>query len=341
MDWLPLKEAAAAAGIGTDTLKSQARRGQRPRKRHDSGRWLYAVELREASELREVVELTNSEGAAQAAVDAGTTTPPQPAAPTPGSQPGPSTFSMTAAPKGTVHTIVGLFDCHHPHCDVDTWAAVLKYIREKQPNEILLGGDFLEMESCSQHSVFVEQAFVDDIEAGKAALQALRRAAPLARITYLEGNHETRLQRFTAARAPSMRGALTIPDQLGLAELGVEWVPEGKLVKRGHLHFVHGYWANVHHAKKHLDKYGVSVAYGHTHKPQVFTDADGVGRIRAAWGMPCMRTLRPEWLKGAPAGWVNGFGVFYVDDRGEYTALPVLTFDGRFRLEGRVYDGRA
>lgn len=306
MRWLPLKEAAKALGMKWETLKSKGQRGQWERVKQD-GTWHYQV---------------GSESIAPNVDDW-------------------DPLLLEAAPKGEVHTAIVIADAHHPTCDVATWNATCKLIKEVQPDEIILLGDFLELESCSQHSRFVQQAFLDDMASGKAAIAALRRKAPAAKITYIEGNHETRLRRFTQSVAPTLKGALTLPEQLDLASANVDWVPRGKLVKRGRLHFTHGDFHNVHHAKKHLDTYGVSVAYGHTHRPQMYISRDGVGRCRAAFGLPCMRSIQPDWLEGKPSGWMHGFGVLYVDDSGDFNLYPVLCLDGKFRWQGRTYDGNS
>ncbi len=240
-----------------------------------------------------------------------------------------------------VSTIVGLFDVHIPEENPFAWRASLDLIDDLKPDEIVIGGDFLELESCSQHGGVARPAMLkNELEAGRYALRQLRNSAPEATITYLEGNHETRLRRYVTSKAPTLSDVSTLPKELGLDELGINWVPFGKPVRRGKLAFVHGWWSNEFHAKKHLLQMGESVTYGHTHKPQMYTKGiiDGV---LGAWGMPALRTLDPAWLDGKPLGWVNGLGLYYVDRAsGHFWAYPVFCISGEIVYGGKRYGNR-
>lgn len=237
-----------------------------------------------------------------------------------------------------IRPIVGIFDVHVPDHDQRLWASWLDWCRDERPSEVIIGGDFLDLESCSEHGGVARPAlFKDEIEAGKQALSEVRNANPNAKITYLEGNHETRLTRKIVHRLSDLDGAVTIPDALQLSKLGVTWHKYGDVVMRGKLGVTHGWWTNEHHAAKHLRRAKCSIAYGHTHKPQVFTDGGVHGDVNGAFGMPCMRTLSAEWLNGQPAGWIQGFGVFYVQPNGNFTPYTVLAFNGVFVWGGKPY----
>jgi predicted phosphodiesterase len=241
-----------------------------------------------------------------------------------------------------IRPIVGIFDAHVPDHDPRLWSSWLDWCRDEKPAEVIIGGDFLELESCSEHGGVARPAlFTEEIAAGKDALADIRRTNPTAKITYLEGNHETRLRRKVVNRLPDLDGAVTLPDQLELRKLGVSWHKYGDVVRRGKLGFTHGWWTNDHHAAKHLRKAKCSIAYGHTHRPQMYSDADADGDVIAAFGMPCMRKLRPEWLDGQPVGWMQGFGVFYVHPDGRrFSPYMVLAFEGAFVWSGKGYGGK-
>jgi predicted phosphodiesterase len=235
--------------------------------------------------------------------------------------------------------IAGIFDVHVPDHDLRLWASFLDWCRDEKPSEVVIGGDFLELESCSQHGGVAQPAmFTQDIGAGREALAELRRANPRATLTYLEGNHESRLRRTTVALTPQMDGAVTIPEALDLPKLGIAWHKYGDVVRRGKLGFTHGWWTNEHHAAKHLRKAKESLTYGHTHRPQTFTEGSADGSVIGAFAMPCMRKLDADWVNGAPTGWVQGFGVYYVHPDGQrFNAFPVLAFEGGFVWNGVAY----
>lgn len=248
-----------------------------------------------------------------------------------GSIPAPAASSRIAP---TLH----LCDVHVPDHDVALWHSMLAWARAEKPCEVIIGGDFLELESCSQHGGVSRPALLlEDIDAGKLALGQLRKACPTAKITYLEGNHETRLRRSVVSNSPTLDKVLDLPSLLGLKALGIEWVPYGKVVMRGKLGFTHGWYTPDHHAKKHLQELSVSIAYGHTHRPQVYTRGAANGSVLGAFGMPCMRKLEADWLEGRPSGWMQGFGVIYVRADGRFSPYMVLAVDGQFTWGGKVY----
>ena len=243
----------------------------------------------------------------------------------------------------TVYRILSLWDVHVPEADALAFKAVLDFATDQQPDHIVLGGDFLELESCSMHGgVANPKALVDEIKAGQKAIQRLRNACPDAAITYLEGNHETRLSRVVVSSLPSFDGALDVPSLLHLADLGIQWVPYRQLWQptihgvQGKLHYTHGEWTNLHHAAKHLQMYGVSVRYGHTHKPQVHTRGFADGRVSMAIGSPCLRTLDPGWA-GPHNGWLHGFGWDEFLPDGSFTAYNIVMANRAFAWGGKVY----
>lgn len=239
-------------------------------------------------------------------------------------------------------SIAWISDVHVPEHDVPAVNAWLQWVRDVQPDEIMLGGDIAEMASCSEHGgVANPAALMDDIKALRSFCEDVRAAAPYSRITFLEGNHCTRLKRVVVHKLPTFDGAIDIPTLCDLPGLGIDWVPFGKLVQRGKLRFVHGVYCNEHHAANHLRRFGCSIVYGHTHRAQTFTRATADMEMQAAFGMASMRTLDPEWTAGGPTGWGHGFGMFYVLPDGAYSGYQVFVTRGRFVWGGKLYDGNA
>lgn len=235
-------------------------------------------------------------------------------------------------------TVAGIFDVHVPEHDPRAVEAFLAWAKHEQPDEIVIGGDFLELGSVSSHGGDPDPPhLVDELRPARELLRKIKSTCPDAKLVYLEGNHETRLTRWINDKAPGLAGALTLPVALGLEEMGIQWVPYGKTHKAGKLHFVHGFWCNDLHAKKHLLEYGSSVTYGHTHRPQIFTKGLVDGTVHGAFGMPCMRLLDAPYLNHKPSGWMQGFGIYYVMPSGHFTPHMVLINRGSFVYGGRQY----
>ena len=237
-----------------------------------------------------------------------------------------ATTPQVVPAHAAIRTIVVASDVHIPEHDRGAWGVFLAVLRLAKPDEVILAGDYGEWESVSSHASSNENALMEDVVAVRRSLNEIRDAVGEgARITYLEGNHETRLTRAISQRAPSLKGALTIPELLDLDDRAIEWVPEGRQpIDRGLLRVLHGHQVfgqgagGIYHSRKAADTYandaGRVVTYGHTHKPQQFHRAVYRGTGRAV-GLGCLRTIAPSevgWLHGNESGWAHGFAVFSV-----------------------------
>lgn len=251
--------------------------------------------------------------------------------------------------KPRLSTLLVLSDMHFPEHDRAVWSTVKELIPDIRPSEVVLLGDFLEMGSVSQHGGGDLEKLTEDFDAGKQALKELRElVGGDCRITYLEGNHESRLTRFIMAKAPSLKDSLSYEIGLELKALDIDWVPEHKQpIHRGDLDLTHGHQdlrerPSKYHGGKMADVYGRpgrTVLYGHTHKPQVYTRPT-VGGYATAVGMGCGRTLSPGWLHGAQAGWVHQIAVVYMTEAGRPHIYPITFQHGQTAWNGKFYGAR-
>ena len=241
---------------------------------------------------------------------------------------------------------MSLWDVHVPDHDERALGAVVRFIEDQGADCLVLGGDFLELGSMSQHGGEARPpSFKEDIAHGRHVLRRLRMAlGDDAEMHYIGGNHETRHERKVVARLPELAGYNSIPDALGLLDIGCGWTsykhmwrPELPNGVKGRLYYTHGQWASKHHACKHLDVYGVNVRFGHTHKPQTFTRGYADGAVRIGIGSPCLRTLDPDWI-GPASGWCQGFGVDEFMEDGSFTSHNIVMTKQRFSWGGKVYE---
>lgn len=249
-----------------------------------------------------------------------------------------------APPSNGVRTIAILADVHGRERDHRAWGAVLAWLRARRIDEVILLGDFLELASVGEHGGCADEGeLLADLDAGRALLREVMDAAPGAAVTYLEGNHETRLPRYIEHRAAPLAGALTLPEALRLADLGVRWVPErDQPIARGTLRLMHGHQDLARPPQYHAAKIanlrgrqGTVTVYGHVHRPQHIAR---IGEESAhAIGLGCLRTLAPGWEHGRASGWEHGFGVAYVSDSGRADVYPVAVRNGAIVWDGRVY----
>lgn len=127
-------------------------------------------------------------------------------------------------------------DSMEPFHDARAMALFVDVVRREQPDTIQILGDFLDLPSQSRWTqeagfALTTQAALDE---GHRFLASLRAAAPDARITLIEGNHDKRLQNFVESNAlaafglrranmPESWPVMSLPWLLRLDELGVEY----------------------------------------------------------------------------------------------------------------------
>ena len=127
----------------------------------------------------------------------------------------------------------GTFEPFHDEAAMDVFVEVA---RQEQPEEIVILGDFLDLPSQSrwaQEAGFARTTQMA-INAAHTWLAKLRKAAPLARIIIIEGNHDKRMQSFIETNALAAFGltranagelpVMSLPFLLRLDELMIEYV---------------------------------------------------------------------------------------------------------------------
>lgn len=229
-------------------------------------------------------------------------------------------------------------DHHFPEVDRALWNGFLQFLRDTEPDECLLLGDFMEMASVSSHGGDPNPpSFLDDIAAGNAALDELQEVFK-GTTTFVAGNHDVRADRYICENAVALNGAISIPDLLRMKERGIEYHPYGAFIQRGKMHFTHGWLTGALPSKQHMDKVGTSITHGHCHRPSLVTKAVLGGKLQAGMSLPCMRTLEVDWMKGL-TGWCGGFAVFYIEPCGTYYPYLVLAQQSAFVWNGVRYGG--
>ena len=124
-----------------------------------------------------------------------------------------------------------------PGVPTDHILAAARYIRNKRPDHIIVGGDWYDLPSLSSYekpgSKFFEgKSLEKDIEAGNEVWKAFRRilrrsggAKYAPTITFLEGNHEYRLQRAINEDPTRLEGIYSRDMFLPFKEEDVDYVP--------------------------------------------------------------------------------------------------------------------
>ena len=154
----------------------------------------------------------------------------------------------------------------------------------KPIDEIIILGDFGDFYWLSMHARLpehfdIECTLSDEIFSIKMRLKELRDLFPNAKITYLMGNHEFRLDRYIVNKCAEMFEFLKMSELLLLKEYGVKPIPYGKSQK----YKVLGSNLMARHEPISMGEYcsggtankaKTSIVFGHTHRVQTFTTCD-------------------------------------------------------------------
>jgi hypothetical protein len=171
-------------------------------------------------------------------------------------------------------------------------------------------------------------------------LSELRAAAKNARIVWVIGNHEIRLQKYLWTRAPELASlpSLDIRNLFELNKFGIHYTDQPLLV--GDTLMTHGHLARKgsgNTARAMLDEYGRSVIHGHTHRLGAIYKTSA-GQNFMAFENGCLCQLTPEFLPPGTVNWQHGFSVGYLMGDGEYHFQQILISPtNTIAFNGRVY----
>lgn len=133
-------------------------------------------------------------------------------------------------------------DLHIPFHDEAAISAMLDYAEQAGVNLITINGDLLDFYQVSSFTKKPLQSRpFQEIEIAKEWLTGLRQRFPQARIIFLQGNHEYRLERYICDKAPQIADLVEnlLIDKLRLAGLKVEYMTEPYRI--GNLWHLHGH----------------------------------------------------------------------------------------------------
>jgi hypothetical protein len=245
----------------------------------------------------------------------------------------------------------GLFisDVHFP------WNINLKcvyeYVKFLQPDTIILGGDIIDADGTygvdSWSAKDVEEkgipAYERDCKLMSNFISKLVSLSKNSNFVFLEGNHEDRYQRMFRRYPTLLDGRFKFQrDGIPSSVKSFQWIPYGNyesFFRVGDCVFMHGTLFPDAHAKKMAYCYTPNkVVYGHLHDFQSYTihngDPSQPGRYAVTAGCLCGRL--PDYKKGQPNKWTNGF-VEYACIDGITTVTSHQIENGKFSAGGKIY----
>lgn len=226
---------------------------------------------------------------------------------------------------------VVISDIHYPFHDKKAIEAMLRFVSTQQIDTIILGGDILDFYDCSTFDKDPDRvnSLQKEINLAKGLFKRLRELKPEARIVFIKGNHEYRLERYLM-KHPELYSldALKLKNLLSLDEYGIEYSDKG--IRLGSLKIIHGDVVrkfSAYSAKAEIEKHDCSGISGHTHRLSVYYQRSPERDLMWAES-GCLCDLNPEYAE-CP-NWSNGF-LFGTVHKDSFSIMPIPIIKGRLK----------
>lgn len=212
-------------------------------------------------------------------------------------------------------------DVHFPYHDRVAVHAALERMQKEGIDFLLINGDLLDFYPLSRFDKDPRNAkFWEELEMGRDFFAMLQREFPKTKVFYKLGNHEERFEKYMMVKAPEL---LNVQDfkldiLLKLAEYGVEYIDEQRIVKYMGLDIVHGheFMGNpsqaVNSARGLFNKTFDNAMTGHFHKSSEHTEKRLDGSIVTTWSVGCLCGLTPKYAR--LNRWNHGFAFIENED---------------------------
>ncbi|BBX09450.1 metallophosphoesterase family protein [Mycolicibacterium aichiense] len=250
--------------------------------------------------------------------------------------------------------IVVISDTQIPFDDRKALKAVIRFIGDTQPDEVVHIGDLMDYPSPSRWTKGTSEEFSKrikpDSEQAKTRFLAPLRAVFDGPVLVHEGNHDSRPFDYLAKFAPALieyADDFRFQNLLDFDGFGVKVAPEFYKIAPGWIS-THGHRGGVRLTQKSADtaynamvRFNTSVIIGHTHRQGIKPHTWGYGgHQKVLWSMEVgnlMNMNLAQYLKGATANWQTGFGMLTIE--GNHVKPELVPIEnGRFSVDGSVWE---
>ncbi len=215
-----------------------------------------------------------------------------------------------------------------------------KVVQYLKPDKIVNLGDWFDFSYISRFSEGIPGAsegkrLAKDIELLRKEIQYYKRYT--GEYIYLSGNHDDRVMKYLE-KNPVMKGLFGIDEVC--KEESVQFIPTVKQPFKilDDLYVTHGLTFSKYAASQMVEKAGVSLVAGHTHRQQSYVHQYTDGRILYGATIGTLGPVNPSYLAGTRvSGHVNGFAVLYIDESGLWDINQVLIRNGKCIVAGKTY----
>lgn len=233
-------------------------------------------------------------------------------------------------------------DAHYwPHLVTTAHKALVKFAREMQPKAIVCNGDAFDGAKASRHAPIGWEhrpEIVDELEAVKARLLEIEKAAPNAKRYWPLGNHDGRFETRLATVAPEYArvNGFSLKDHMPF------WHPCWSLFLNDDVVVKHRFKGGIHATHNNTMWAGRTMVTGHLHSLRVtpFTD---YGPTR--FGVDTGTLADPfgpqfnDYMEDGPRNWRSGFAVLtFCRGRLLWPELAHVIGDGLVEFRGQIIE---
>jgi hypothetical protein len=241
-------------------------------------------------------------------------------------------------------------DSHGSAIDPVAAGAFLHDLKKIDPQEIVMGGDHVDCGGfLAQHHTLgyvaqTDYSYFEDIEAANHFIDQIQCAAPRARIHYIEGNHERRVETWCVTESlrnrkdsEMLRRFLAPEYMLRLKARGITYYRQSEhymgigipgAIRLGKCYFWHSVSTAKQAAAVNLRQFAANVVYFHTHREDMASGVPvGKGDI-GAWNPGCLCKRQPLWQHTRPTDWTTGYAVQCVSPTQNFLHINARIVDG-------------
>lgn len=226
-------------------------------------------------------------------------------------------------------------DVHVPFHNLPAVKAAIRKGEEKEINCLILDGDILDFYMISRFEKNpLSRGLKGELEDARVLLRNLRRIFPDAYIVYKEGNHEERWEAYLKTHAPMLLDIeeFKIEKVLRLADEGIIYVKDKRIMQCGKVTFVHGHElphgisAPVNPARGLFLRCKENAIAGHNHRTSEHTERTLGGKQIKTWSIGCLCNLNPKYMP--INAWNHGFGYNEVESNGDFRFTNYTIING-------------
>jgi len=235
-----------------------------------------------------------------------------------------------------ISRVLVISDLHIPYHDITPLTMALDYGKKQKINCIFINGDLIDFYQISRFvNLERKRSVAEELEIVKEFLGVLNKEFPNVPIYLLMGNHDMRLEKYLATKAPELLDVeeFRLKELLEADKHNLTVIEATTLVKIGKLSITHGdlllkgFFSPVNPARGAFLKAKASVLVSHTHKVSTHTETTINGKTIVCYSTGSLCELTPAYAPFAN-NFMHGFAYVEVEHNGNYKVKNIQIVDG-------------